>query len=345
MKTSLSVIIPGYKNPIEWWERCVKSVLNATSENDEIICVDDGTPGGNPELQQLAKLDRRIKVIYRPNGGLSVARNTGWAIAKGEYIAFIDSDDEVYPNIFSECLKKLDETSCDVALYGVRTVWVDEGLTKEDAPPTLLPGELSPHDVKTLSDKCVLNYACNKVYRKSFLDKHQLRFTPKGMPCEDIIFNLECIMAGAEWVMIPQIGYVYYRTGGTLLSQYRKFNSDGLLLGAAAWKQYATTSQEAEELFAHRGEQGETAITWAQWDNLWRLNSPYTFRQKAQWVRENKEDLVKSGGGIKVKLIKLSPLLFTFYQLGYSFLRHYCYIKPVRRWHIKRMYPNAKDVE
>lgn len=342
---SLSVIIPGYKTPAQWWERCVLSVLNAVREKDEIICVDDGTPNGTPILDELKKKDSRIKVIYKENGGLASARNIGLSNASGDFVTFVDSDDEVYSNIFRVCLEKIESLNADIALYGVKTIWVDEKLYKEDVPPAEILGELAPLDVKNLSDKCVMNYAWNKVYRRSFLDKNNLRFNLKGMPCEDIVFNLECIMDRARWVMIDQVGYVYYRTEGTLLSQYRPFNSVGLHLGAETWAKYVKTSKIAEELFGGRGMQGKGLIAWSEWDNLWRLNSPYSINKKLRWLQDNRQILLKSSSGIKAKILTFSPLVFVLYQSLYSFLRRYFYFKFIRQWHIKRMYPYAKVVK
>ena len=74
----LSIIIPGYNTPKIWWERCLKSVLAACGQNDEIICVDDGsTDNSGKILEEYAKKDARIKIVTKTNGGLSSARNEG----------------------------------------------------------------------------------------------------------------------------------------------------------------------------------------------------------------------------------------------------------------------------
>lgn len=88
-----SVIVPIYKVE-EYLDRCVESLLRQTYSDIEIILVDDGSPDRCPEMcDTWAKKDSRIRVIHKENGGLSDARNAGLAIATGEYVAFVDSDD------------------------------------------------------------------------------------------------------------------------------------------------------------------------------------------------------------------------------------------------------------
>lgn len=89
----ISVIIPIYKVE-QYLERCVKSVLTQTYENMEIILVDDGSPDSCPGLcDSYQKLDLRVKVIHKTNGGLSSARNSGLIKANGDFVIFLDSDD------------------------------------------------------------------------------------------------------------------------------------------------------------------------------------------------------------------------------------------------------------
>lgn len=102
-KSLISVIVPVYKVE-QFLPRCVESLLHQTYANLEIILVDDGSPDRCGEIcDEYAKTDSRIKVIHKPNGGLSSARNAGIDIANGEYIAFVDSDDWVD----TDCYEKL----------------------------------------------------------------------------------------------------------------------------------------------------------------------------------------------------------------------------------------------
>lgn len=94
----ISVIIPVYKVE-NYLDRCVKSIISQTYENMEILLVDDGSPDNCPKMcDEYAAIDNRVRVIHKPNGGLSDARNAGIDVATGEYITFVDSDDWISEN-------------------------------------------------------------------------------------------------------------------------------------------------------------------------------------------------------------------------------------------------------
>ena len=94
----LSIIVPVYKAE-KHLDRCVESILSQTYGNIELVLVDDGSPDACPAMcDAWAEKDGRIKVIHKPNGGLSSARNAGLVKASGEYVFFLDSDDTISAN-------------------------------------------------------------------------------------------------------------------------------------------------------------------------------------------------------------------------------------------------------
>ena len=109
----LSVVIPVY-NVAQTLRKCVESVLQQGVDNMEIILVDDGSPDECPKIcDELAIADQRIIVVHKSNGGLSDARNAGIETAKGDYLTFVDSDDEIEKGTLSPLLNIL-ETHRDV---------------------------------------------------------------------------------------------------------------------------------------------------------------------------------------------------------------------------------------
>ena len=107
-KTSfVSVIVPVYKVE-KYLDECVRSILAQTYRNIEVILVDDGSPDSCPQLcDAWVKADGRVRVVHKPNGGLSSARNAGIDVAKGDYLMFIDSDDVIKPEMVEEMLASL----------------------------------------------------------------------------------------------------------------------------------------------------------------------------------------------------------------------------------------------
>lgn len=101
----ISIVVPVY-NVESYLVNCVSSIIEQTYKNLEIILVDDGSTDKSKKIcDDLAKKDKRIKVIHKDNGGLSSARNAGIDVAKGEYIGFVDSDDKINKNMYRILLK------------------------------------------------------------------------------------------------------------------------------------------------------------------------------------------------------------------------------------------------
>lgn len=119
----ISVIVPVYK--VEpYLDRCVQSIVDQTYRNLEIILVDDGSPDNCGAMcDAWAEKDSRIKVVHKANGGLSDARNAGLAVAAGQYIAFVDSDDWVAPEMYQLLLDRLVDDHSDISACGVEMVY------------------------------------------------------------------------------------------------------------------------------------------------------------------------------------------------------------------------------
>ena len=115
-----SVIVPIYKVEA-YLERCINSILSQTFKNFELILVDDGSPDTCAKLcDRLSKSDRRISVIHKKNGGLSSARNAGIAKASGDYLIFVDSDDEIKnTDAFENIANRINKFQEDVIQYAV----------------------------------------------------------------------------------------------------------------------------------------------------------------------------------------------------------------------------------
>lgn len=114
-KPLISIIVPVY-NVEKFLGKCIESIITQTYTNLEIILVDDGSQDESAKIcDTYARLDHRIVVIHKENAGLGYARNSGLEVCNGNYIGFVDSDDWVMPNMFSELWMLCEETNADVA--------------------------------------------------------------------------------------------------------------------------------------------------------------------------------------------------------------------------------------
>ena len=121
----ISVVVPVFRVE-KYLERCVRSILSQTWRDIEVILVDDGSDDRCPLIcDGFAGSDSRVRVIHKPNGGLSSARNAGIDAAAGEYLMFIDSDDYIEPEMAEKLYDALIESGADMSLCGYRCVGDD----------------------------------------------------------------------------------------------------------------------------------------------------------------------------------------------------------------------------
>lgn len=125
MEPLVSVIVPVY-GVEAWLEQCVDSILQQSMRNLEILLIDDGSPDRCPEIcDAYAKKDERVRVIHQQNAGVSAARNAGLDAAKGDYIAFVDGDDWIAPDMIETLLTACERDHTDLAFC--RIIYVKEG--------------------------------------------------------------------------------------------------------------------------------------------------------------------------------------------------------------------------
>ena len=118
----LSVIVPIY-NVEEYLANCIESILNQTFKDFELILINDGSTDNSLEIcYRYRDRDKRINVINKKNGGVSSARNIGIEISKGEYIAFVDPDDDIEINMYEELMGIMENNNVDIVVSGFKFI-------------------------------------------------------------------------------------------------------------------------------------------------------------------------------------------------------------------------------
>lgn len=209
MNKKISIIVPVY-NVEQFLDDCIKSLLNQTYNNIEIILVDDGSTDSSSSIcDKYAKKDDRIKVIHKVNGGLSSARNTGLDNVTGEYIMFSDSDDMFLPNSCEVMINEMERTNADYVIGNYQncnedgTIWKNPIFNKEKYKNF----KLSIKDYKN-SFFIMNSSVCNKIFRTEFIKKLDVRFV-EGLPAEDAIFSTYCFMKSSNVYFISDVMYLY----------------------------------------------------------------------------------------------------------------------------------------
>ena len=199
----VSIIIPIY-NTEAYIERCIKSVLNLTYKNTEIICVNDcSTDNSLKVIENYAQNDGRIKIIsLEKNEGVSNARNIGLKNATGEYVIFIDSDDWIESDMLTEGIKKIEADNSDILCFGF-CIHDNENITRIDTDAELEKfSELEPQDAKSY-----LHIATAKIYKLDFIRKNNIKFPIGITASEDGVFNLLCLYKKAKFSLISRNAY------------------------------------------------------------------------------------------------------------------------------------------
>ena len=178
----VSVIIPFY-NRIKLVERAIKSVLNQTHKNYEIILVNDGSTDKMEELEALIKKEKCIKLInVKPNKGAANARNVGIENATGDYIAFLDSDDEFEPEKLEIQLIKMKASNSMIS----HTSYIRRGFNEE---VVFNSGQQTGKMIPTLIYSCLIATPTVMI-KKTFLDENNFRFDSNLVIGEDTCFWL-----------------------------------------------------------------------------------------------------------------------------------------------------------
>ena len=212
----ISIIVPVF-NVEKYLAECLNSLINQTLKDIEIICVDDGSTDSSPLiLEEFHNKDERVKIIRQENSGVSVARNNGIAIAQGEYIGFVDSDDWVDKDFFEKLYNASQKYDVDIAVgdfYRRGKILKTKRLKYKKEKVFITPADKMK---AVYAPK--YNYVWNKIYRRESLLKINIPFE-ENRYYEDIIWLVQVIYFLNGLVTVPNTFYHYRKNEGSIVTQ------------------------------------------------------------------------------------------------------------------------------
>lgn len=212
-KDKFSIIVPVY-NVEKYVGDCISSILAQTYPHFELILVDDGSTDESGNIcDRYAAQDSRIKVIHQANGGVSRARNKGIEAATGQWICFIDSDDEVKPELLKHYIHDVD---ADMMVQGILEIYPD-GKTSHIPMPDLY---VKQENYQTLHVRRHDLYSPRKCFRADIIRQNNLRFIEDMHSAEDLTFVLNFMRLSDSTHFIPHEGYIYKRRYNTLTGKF-----------------------------------------------------------------------------------------------------------------------------
>lgn len=216
MTPAISIIIPVY-NSAPTIERCIDSILKQDFTDFEVLLVNDGSADNSLEvMRQQAERDSRIVAIDKPHSGVSDTRNLALDRARGEFICFIDADDTVEPNYLSAMYG---HCGCDMVICGYFVDWMDkeEKLIRQETQELPQIGEFDITNgcdcIYDLFTNGKIHINCNKLLKKSIIDKHNLRYTPIPIN-EDYMFMIEYLRHAQSVFATEEVTYHWLRVQG-----------------------------------------------------------------------------------------------------------------------------------
>lgn len=211
----VSVIVPVY-NVENYLAKCLDSILAQKFTDFELIVVNDGSTDNSLEIAlEYQGKDNRIFVLDKNNGGLSDARNFGLDIAKGEYIAFIDSDDTIEPNMLSEMYEEAEENQSDIVFCALNKV-----NERGNINAFLSQGDFETKRIVLEKDFSIFGefscFACNKLFKSSLFDEN--RFTK--MHFEDIELIPKLVLMSKKISILNKAFYNYLEREGSITKNH-----------------------------------------------------------------------------------------------------------------------------
>lgn len=233
MSNTVSIITACY-NAAEYIGRCIDSVRAQSFADWELIVVDDGSSDSSLTVsRQYADADNRIRVLCKKNGGVSSARNAGLDEARGQWVTFLDADDALPADALEhliDCVGK-SSTQPDIVFAGYKVIRNDK---TSECPPEKFASKAA--DVLAMelfkpSDYPYQGYICSKLFRKSIIDKYNLRFDESIIYNEDRLFTFTYLSQCQKGVYSTHPVYCYYQNGTGAMASingpgYWKFETD-----------------------------------------------------------------------------------------------------------------------
>ena len=269
----ISVIIPVYKTE-KYLEKCLNSILEQTFRDFEVLLVDDGSPDECAAMcDRYKKVDARVKVFHKENGGLSSARNYGIGKSAGEYLTFVDSDDYVAPEFLEVLYNKIESGRADMAVCGIYDVYaskINKQWEKEeefDCTGEEIFGYI-------LEGRMVSGSSCAKLYRRNIFEN--ARF-PEGMLYEDAYFLSEAV----RWIKNASVTtrslyYYVHREGSITTTPFKPRDMDVI-------RAYRHNLRVIHKYFPKLIPRGEFRYLWAHFVVLDRILQTDNYKKTAEY--------------------------------------------------------------
>lgn len=322
MHEMISVIVPIY-NIEQWVDRCVRSIMAQTYPYLDIILVDDGSTDKSLSIiNGLSEEDDRIRVLHKENGGLPSARLAGIAAAKGEWLTFVDGDDEIETYMYERLMENAKRNDADISHCGHTMIYPDgrKVYYRNSGVFRKQDNFLGLKDL--LEEKLVEPSVCTKLYKRSLFDDLEGKYTEEIWNNEDMLLNFYLFSKAQCSVFEDICPYHYWVRDGSL--SRRKPNAHTIYDPILVKKRMLRdcTPELREEVL--KAMAATCLFSYAQLARDMSKEYDEDRKQVRQIIREQRSNipLLSVKNAVLVQIISSAPWLFHFiYRTYYLFLK------------------------
>lgn len=229
----VSVIVPIY-NAAKYLSQCLDSITNQTYKEIELILIDDGSTDGCYEIcERYKQQDKRIRVLHKKNEGLVCARKTGFKMAQGEFLTFIDADDWIEPDMLEQFYKSITEQNVDVVITSGR--FEDTGAISRRTFQGVESGKYNKIDLlHRVYPRMIVNQnffewgvfpgVCDKMFRRERLEPYLMDVDERIMMGEDAACVYPCLLNVDSIYIIGKCLYHYRQSLTSMVRQKNQAN-------------------------------------------------------------------------------------------------------------------------
>jgi len=222
----ISVIVPAF-NVQDYVNKCIQSILNQSYTNMEIIIINDGSTDDTLSLIKNFEYDTRVKVINQANAGVSAARNAGIDAATGDYLAFVDSDDYIEPDMYEKLVDAVIQNNADMAVCNYNMIFPDKIIkqySKINNQTIDVQADVYSYFVNYCACPKPNNYIVTRLYKTDVVKNSNVRFEKYSLG-DDTLFNFKLLPYTNKVTFIPHGLYNYLqRTNSNVYTAAKKIS-------------------------------------------------------------------------------------------------------------------------
>lgn len=228
----ITVIVPAY-NVEKWFPRCIESILSQTHQVLEIIVINDGSTDGTAQLiNEYAKNDSRIVAVHQENAGLIEVRERGIKMATGQYIGFVDGDDEIEPDMYERLLENALQYDAEISQCGILYCFYDGRTKKMHGTGNVSVFNKVEGYRELMQGTHMEPSLCNKLYKKELLQGKDSCPDKSIVNNEDLLRNSVLFSRAKKSVLEDFCGYHYWRRAESMSNNTRAVQNSSNILRA-----------------------------------------------------------------------------------------------------------------